>query len=294
MTKQLVSNPDTCAICFEEFDENALDYNSKCTTICNHNFHQNCIVTWLDIKKNNVTCPYCRTSISTYLICEENTIRNTYYYTIRKNRKTLILDDINVSFIESQLRDQIPKAWLNFNENNAEIYRPIYTLSIKSNLVYITGYLRSYLLHTQNKSKSISLEKKMDLTGQIYYELNEDLPIIVKMKKYHYYTCYDWCYELLSEIKPKYDFIYYQFFNTLLVDLVIYTLNESYYFNTYYYFQGVFLCAIFLLIQNFKIGDNIPNIDDLNYYTSYSYNNEDLQKLIKIQEAYFKTQLSVF
>ena len=55
-------------------------------------------------------------------------------------------------------------------------------------------------------------------------------------------------------------------------------MDECEYYNRRSFYQGVFTGAIFLLIQNFKIGDNIPSIEDLNYYTCYSYKKEDLDK----------------
>ena len=42
-----------CSICMENINNKKNLYRS----ICNHKFHKNCIIKWLEIKPN---CPYCR------------------------------------------------------------------------------------------------------------------------------------------------------------------------------------------------------------------------------------------
>jgi hypothetical protein len=54
-------NQKTCSICLEQIPRSQL-----ITTGCNHHFHSNCLKIWCDTNEleNEVTCPYCRSDIT--------------------------------------------------------------------------------------------------------------------------------------------------------------------------------------------------------------------------------------
>ena len=47
-----VDNPDECVICLEK--------NTNIVLLCEHNFHETCILDWFS---HNVSCPLCRSEI---------------------------------------------------------------------------------------------------------------------------------------------------------------------------------------------------------------------------------------
>ena len=50
------NDPDICAICLCDFEDNRAIYITK----CNHVYHVECIETWF---KKKYTCPLCKTPI---------------------------------------------------------------------------------------------------------------------------------------------------------------------------------------------------------------------------------------
>jgi hypothetical protein len=54
----LVHCKTECPICFEHI----IDKSNEIVLDCKHIYHRDCITPW--IKKNNLTCPYCRTEIT--------------------------------------------------------------------------------------------------------------------------------------------------------------------------------------------------------------------------------------
>lgn len=50
---------DDCPICCMEFGED--EKVTWCRAACGNNIHQDCFDLWAKTRKNNVTCPYCRT-----------------------------------------------------------------------------------------------------------------------------------------------------------------------------------------------------------------------------------------
>ena len=50
---------DDCPICCMEFTKD--DKVTWCRAACGNNIHQECFDLWAKTRKNNVTCPYCRT-----------------------------------------------------------------------------------------------------------------------------------------------------------------------------------------------------------------------------------------
>ena len=50
---ELDNYDNMCSICYEQFDENNLEY----TLECNHKFHNSCIINWFRLGNSN--CPLC-------------------------------------------------------------------------------------------------------------------------------------------------------------------------------------------------------------------------------------------
>jgi len=50
-------NNEVCAICLSDFEQNELLIK---LTVCNHMFHEACLITWLT---KNIFCPYCRRDV---------------------------------------------------------------------------------------------------------------------------------------------------------------------------------------------------------------------------------------
>lgn len=67
-----------CSICMEELKKDTLnkEVTSNITTICNHTYHEKCIVKW--VKQNKNSCPICRVNI-----VKPNT-SNTLYNNVNK------------------------------------------------------------------------------------------------------------------------------------------------------------------------------------------------------------------
>ena len=57
ITEQQADDHGNCAICLEDYKED----NIIEKTPCNHIFHSDCLIYWID--KDNVTCPLCRANL---------------------------------------------------------------------------------------------------------------------------------------------------------------------------------------------------------------------------------------
>jgi hypothetical protein len=80
-----------CAICLDCI----IPITSNYTTICNHNFHLNCIITALYYKSS---CPMCRTPI---LISPLNTITKQRCYNAQSGQKWTVYKDTKGDVISS-------------------------------------------------------------------------------------------------------------------------------------------------------------------------------------------------
>ena len=96
-------NQNTCSICLNEFksvnnDNN--DNNQICKISCEHCFHKNCIVNWLNNKKN---CPLCKNECFKYDNEKKEFIKNEDHIILSNITGTRIIANYNyINYINYQ------------------------------------------------------------------------------------------------------------------------------------------------------------------------------------------------
>lgn len=306
-----------CKICFEE----NIQKEESIVTKCNHSFHIECIKEWIqtNLNKENTKCPYCRTNLGNSIICFSNNAKNNTYKTKNIKRKTVKIDGQDVSFINKQLHDQVPKAWLfkkvtyKVNDNNS-VFIPLYILTINNEDIYITLYFRLYLLYgllygTTNLEDNIESICNYDISNKKYLDINVKFIGInfkfiginvkfignTKMSNVILNICFDWCYDVFNELKYKFNIEYPLYYNSLVMDLTLDTIQNLELVKSRSKYQAVLICSIYLIIKKFNNLANEPefNFDLMLWYTNNTYSKEDCTEILKYQQAYLDTKISV-
>jgi len=280
-----------CPICYDILDVDDIK-NKIMTTSCNHKFHEKCIKMWFKESNTNNTflCPYCRTSMNEITIEYKNNFKNLVYKSKHLKRKTCIINGKPVSFIIKQLQDQPPKAWI----THTDYMRPLYKLNIGIESIYITSFLRSYLLLSNPQNNIVLIEKK-DFLDEKYYDLEDTQIIAGIFTNNMFYVSYDWCYEVLHFFKQKYGIFYGLIYNTLLTDLALNTMIIMNLENDKSIFQGIYACSMFSILNKLKyLNDDkivLPEIDLFIFYTDNLYTKEQLQPIIDHQKNYLDNNI---
>jgi hypothetical protein len=289
---------DECPICYEKINlvsktkENKLNFYK---TNCNHRFHKSCFKEWvnsLSLSNKKYTCPLCREKVDVSLIIKHNKLINRVYKTKNIKRKTKLINDTYVSIIYKTLQDQIPKAWIYFNNNDYIL--SLYQLNINSENTYISAYFRCYLLYS-NKIEDIKSYDVYDFNGNKYLDLDErKYKITETFIKPVFLICFKWCIEVLHTFKYYYSFNYQQYYNTILNDLAIYTILNLNYCDRKGMYQAVYASAMYNIIQFFNNQDNqdnrennnLPDVYKLVYMTDFTYTVDQLKPIISFQKDY--------
>ena len=279
-----------CPICYDTL-KNGYEI---ITILCNHTFHKNCLKQWFEtsISKNKLlNCPYCRTRIPEHIITSKNNLLNKIYKTKYLKRKTCIINNIQTSFILKQLHDQLPKAWLDKRSKNIQ---PLFELITNNKSIYITSFLRSYLLFTERKDNIILLEKK-DFLGDKYYDLEKNCNILGIFTNSNFNICYDWCFDVLNLLSNTYGINYGMFYNTILNDLALNTMKSLNLENKRCMFQAIYTTAMYSLLIKFQHLNKkeaiLPNLNKFIYFSNYIYTEEQLQPLIDYQKNYLDNNI---
>lgn len=279
-----------CAICCDTLEVN----NDTIKLICDHTFHKKCIKQWFETSSNNnnvLCCPYCRTLTQKPIITYKNEITNKIYKTKCIKRKTCIINNSLTSFVIKQLQDQLPKAWLDINNKNLQ---PLFKLITNNESIYITSFLRSYLLYTERKDNIILLERE-DSIGDKYYDLDSYHIIVGIFTNTDFNICYEWCYQLLHLLKKDYSIFYGLFYNTILNDLALNTMVNLNLENNKSMFQAIYASTVYSLLNKFQHlnEDNaiLPNLETFIYYSDNQYTKEQLQHIVDYQKKYLDNNI---
>ena len=103
---------------------------------------------------------------------------------------------------------------------------------------------------------------------------------------------FDWMYDVMTIFKSKYNIKYLSSINTLIMDLLLITIKEFDEYTNYDIFQGILTCSIYNSII-FLEKKNIT-LDNVNYYTDYSYKSVDLEKYNQFQKEYINKNLTLY
>jgi hypothetical protein len=281
-----------CPICYE----NLRDESEKYKLSCKHTFHEECLKKWLKISNDNnnqLGCPYCREPIKKPVITYKNKSVNLIYKTIQLKRKTCIINGETTCFIVKQLQDQIPKAWMDIYN---KILNPLFKLVTNNESIYITSFLRSYLLITNRKDNIVLLEKE-DVFGEKYYDLETDCKIAGIFTNKMFNICFDWCYEVLQYIKRDYNIYYGLFYNTILNDLALNTMINLNLQNNKNMFQAIYASSMYTLLNKFnylnKQNAILPDIKEFKFICYNIYTKEQLQSIIDYQKKYLDNSITL-
>jgi hypothetical protein len=284
-----------CSICLEEI-VNEID---KTTIGCSHFFHMTCITKWYETP-NIDSCPFCREIIrEPYMYNFIET--NSPYYKCKYKRKTKTIDGKDISFINNMLlnRFQIPISWIEINHNTISAHYlkknkitkyllPIYNIIFDNDIRYVSLYTRLFILYSS--VDTIKLYKKNCLNGYSYYET--DIEINSVINKNVIIICFEWVYDVLIELKSKYNMVYLSVINTFIFDLFMNTylnMNEPYSNRTYV--QAILICAIFNSIKTFENSEVNIELSEINYYGDNAYTLDDLKPFIEYQNLFIKKNI---
>ena len=281
-----------CPICISEID--TLD--ELYTTNCNHSFHHSCLKEWVKTKLENndrYSCPCCRNILDCCVISNENNLPNYYYKTKNIKRKSITINHKKVFNLYKQLQDQVPKAWYDFKN----VYIPIYKLKVieddKESEIFISAYLRAYLLYGELKDEHIWVQPHKDFFGKEYFTIIVS-NIKGKFSKSVYLTCLEWCIEVFHVIKHTIGICYRQVYNTILSDMTIKTMIDLKLENNMHIYQGIFTCAIYNILKKFCTNTElVPSIEYFISMTDDTYVKDELLDILKYQENYLKNEISI-
>lgn len=276
-----MSEKNFCPICYENIQED------QCfKTKCDHIFHKSCIKNWIDTQNNtddnkikDILCPYCRTVIDCFIIKLENDYKNTYYKTKNIERKALFNN-----YSVNELQDQSPKGWVDYKK----ILFPIYKIKYDHEDVYISSFLRSYLLYSNDDK--INFQKKIDFNGKKYYDI-DNLQIKGFFNKNAFNICFEWTIQVLHELKHIYNISYHQCYNTLINDLVIYSMKKLNLEFKKSLYQGLYTCAMYNVVNLFNKKNISLNI--FIEYTDNTYVKSELEEINKVQQDYLKKEITL-
>jgi len=256
-----------CPICMEKLN------NPSITLECRHRFHEQCLIQWIETGNNS--CPYCRETINLkILIHKTKDLKNHYRFKSIK-RKSIKLDGKCVSFVEKNLinANQNPYAWIIENK----CYYPIYKLIDKNDSKLITQYLRCCILYSD---KPISTIRKTCINDDIYDTSMEFLNHSVISFK----IIYDWIYELIRELKYRYNFFFPTFINTMVIDIYFKTIKELK-VNKNKYFQTIVIASVKTCLKK-SVGIDIPT-NLLVWYTDGGANKSLFTKSLNYHKELF-------
>ena len=259
---------DDCPICKETIYKNDL-----IITECNHKFHKKCFSDW---KKNNNTCPLCRTQLTTL---DLNMINTDYKLKLKKMNNKYYFKDlyINQNTFNTILHLK-PYDWINIYIDFKETKNlaPLYKInSINGKSYIIDFFLRQALLFFEFEEKNIL---KISNNKQTFYTISDSYN---SLNRKIYNISVDWFYEVMMLLKNKYTFFYSVQMNTLFLDLFTITLLSECTYNIRSLYQTVILSSIYNII---KIYINIE-IDKkfLIYLSDFSSDDEKLDEIITYQ-----------
>ena len=254
-----------CLICYLEIkDKISLKLS------CGHIFHKYCLEE--SCKYNDSTCPYCRKSfplISNYSQIQQDILR--YNKRTRRSKCVNILGlTTRILNIEKYIDKIIPHCWINGLYKDCFI--PLYEIDIQGERYLVSLYLRLLLIN--DISNLINLKKLNDIKGKLDLDTNEK--IILKdnrvLNKNEFLICYEWIYNILHDLKEEYNFVYYNYVNTLIFDFFLECIKKEYVNKTKYTY--VLFASIYKTLS--IINKNI-NLDNLLNTLIYNYS-EDISK----------------
>ena len=264
-----------CPICLEKLDASNEDV---LVTDCNHTFHNDCLVEWLNI---NTKCPYCRQRLFYDLICypTNHSYKSTFMYNHYK-RRSVVINGISTSFIEKNLKHKFlnPVSWLSHKSNSKTydpvITTPLYSLNYNNDTILITAYTRLVLLYNET---DVSISLNRDINELEYYKSDTESNYINEKT---FLVLFEWFYDVMHVLKYRYNFIYDLVYNTVIFDLLYETVKEFKVINNKLY-QGILISAMFNMLMVYNIDISLEN---LNYYTLNSCNVNDLEKYVAFQK----------
>lgn len=271
-----------CSICC-----NTSNNNDFIKLSCGHMFHNKCIIKWFDFS-NNESCPYCRMVVTEPILFSfSECLISKYRYRFRYSRRSVIINDIQVSFINRILLNEnyVPYSWCSLTENYSKYIFPIYKLPINDSSILISLYTRLYILY--GDIDNITLNPIDTINKIIYYDI--DKPIIGNLDKKAFDICFEWIYDIMFELKNRYEFTYNSVFNTFICDLFIVTLKHFRIEKQKNLYQAVITSSIFNTLKYFK---NLPiKLEDVNYYTDGAYSCVKIEVYNTFQNIYIKENI---
>jgi len=267
---------DICSICLED--------NAKILfkTECKHYFHKDCLIKWL---RKNMTCPLCRKEIKSIdsIYNENNLINRIYKFTdfLSVKSNTFEINGIKFDNISEQLTNQSPYIWVNGNIRGKT---PIYYLKNNyNNVICIDFYTRQLILFSKMNSKNLV----KNTTDSIYYsntdnlELDLNLGVVISYKNWTI-IC-EWMYDVVNLLSEKYDFVFEDCINTLIMDIIIITINENKITNKSL-FQTIVISSVYNIILYLKkielskseliwLTDNSSKIENFEKFSKFQKNN---------------------
>lgn len=282
---------EQCSICLEDIKF----LSTKIELSCGHSFHEKCISKWYKLNEKK-TCPYCRNSIKEPYMFNMIKNRENEYYKFKHKKKTIKINDYNIDYYNMLLnKNAIPFSWVEQNitifntlkNREADIILPTYILNIKrQEELIISFYARLYILFS--KKKKIELQKKKCINGYIFFDTDEEINSIFSKKEFH--ICFEWIYDVLTELKYKYDLNYLSITNTLLFDIFFKTIEKLTIERSQ--IQAVLVCSIYNSIHILEKKKNLPSLDEINFYTNKTYTLEQINPFFETQNNILKDSLT--
>ena len=281
---------ESCSICLEEIK----CVHTSCKLSCSHVFHNKCISKWYRTSDNEL-CPFCRKLILEPYMFNIIKNRENNYFKFNTKRKTIDINGYSISFINDMLlnKNAIPFSWveknITINESNSKsrickLILPTYLLSISEKEDYaISFYARLYIIYS-NKDK-IVLQKKKCLNNFIYFDTKEKISPI--FSKREFMICFEWIYDVLTELKYRFDLSYLSITNTLLFDLFFKTV-EHFKDIEQSQIQAILVCCIYNSIQILEQNKILPTLEDINFFTDGAYTLENIKSYFEKQNEILK------
>lgn len=275
--------PNECSICLTTLTNSNLKKLK-----CGHIFHYDCIDKWYN-EDINGRCPYCRDYIEIpYIFSFQNINNNNQSYKTNKiNNINKKINGFQIYNIEKLFYNKAnPICWSKEIYNKSELYLPLYSFKLNNN-IYITLYARLYILYSNDID--ITLIKKNSFNNITYYDIENNIFKIFSKRSIK--LLFDWMYDVMTIFKSKYNINYLSSINTLIMDLLLLTIKEFKEQNNYDIFQGILTCSIYnsiIFLEKINI-----TLDNVNYYTNYSYKSTDLEKYNKFQKEYINNNINL-
>lgn len=276
---------EDCSICLTTLTKK----NSNLKKLkCGHIFHYDCINKWYN-EDINGRCPYCRETIDIPYIFYFQNINHKYqlYDTYIQNFIHKTINGLKIYNIENTFYNNAnPSCWSKEIYNKNELFLPLYSFELKND-IYISLYARLYILYSYDVD--ITLIEKKSFNNITYYDIDKN--IFDNFPKKSMKILFDWMYDVMTIFKSKYNIIYLSGINTLIMDLLLLTIKEFDEYTNYDIFQGILTCSIYNSII-FLEKKNIT-LDNVNYYTNYSYKSVDLEKYNQFQKEYINKNINL-